>query len=91
MYDECKAYTWVEITLCKDKLYVACCYIPHRESNYTYFYELDCNDPFSDVCVDILTYEKIGKVLVLGDFNARVGTYQNVEVNNVIVSDLTYI
>ena len=78
---------WVEVTLCEDKLNVAC-YIPHRESNYYNLYELDRHDPLFDVCVDILTYEKIGKVLVLGDFNARVGTYQNVEVNdNVMVSD----
>ena len=67
---------------------VACCYLPHRELNYYNLYVLDRDDPFADVCVDILTYEKIGKVLVLGDFNARVGTYQNVEVNdNVMVSD----
>ena len=70
---------WVEVTLCKDKLYLACCYMHLRESNYYNLYELDRHDPLFDVCVDILTYEKIGKVLVLGDFNARVGTYQNVE------------
>ena len=51
-------------------------------------YKLDHDDPFSDVHADILTYEKIGKVLVMGDFNARVGTLQNLEVDNVMVSDL---
>ena len=54
--------------------YVACCYIPHRESNYYKLNKLVCDDPFSYVCVvNILTYEKINKLLVMGDFNARVG------------------
>ena len=75
--DEYKRYMWVKVTLCEVKLYVACCCIPHSESNYYNLYELDLDYPFLYVCVDILPYEKIGKLLVMGDF--KVGTYQNVE------------
>ena len=40
-----------------------------------------------DVCANILTYEKIGKVR---DFNARVGTYEHLEVDDkVVVLDQT--
>ena len=76
---------WVEVTLCKGKLPVACCCILHRESNYYDLYELDRDDHFSNICVDILIYEKIGKVLVVGDFSVRVTTYQNVEVDKKII------
>ena len=41
----------------------------HRESNYYNLYELD----YDDMCANIHTYEKIGEVLVVGDFNSRVG------------------
>ena len=40
----------IEVTLCKNKLYLAYCYVPHRQSNYNDFDELDSNDPFSYVC-----------------------------------------
>ena len=40
------------------------------------------------MCSHILTYEKIGKVLIVGDFKARFGTYQHLEVDvNVVVLD----
>ena len=58
---------WVEVALCNDKLYLACCYTSHRESNYYNLHELDHDDPFSDVYADILIYKKIGKVIVVGD------------------------
>ena len=64
---------------------------PHIEFNYNNLYELDHDDLFAYVCDNILTYENIGKVLVMGDFNVRLGTYQNVEVNdNVRVSNLMH-
>ena len=50
---------WLGVILCKVKVYLACCYIPHRESNYYNLYELDLDGPYSSVRVDILTYEKI--------------------------------
>ena len=55
------------------------CYIPHRESNYYSVFGLDHNDPFVDLCQDILSFEKLGKVLIVGDLNARVGNYQNMD------------
>ena len=51
---------------------------------------LDRDDPFSNMCDDILTYEKIGKVLVVGHFNTRVVTYQNAAIDDsVMVSYFT--
>ena len=34
---------------------------------------------------DILTYEKIGEVLVAGVFNTRLGAYVNVKVNDNVI------
>ena len=42
-------------------------------------FELECDSPFTDLCQDILVLEKLGKVLIMGDFNVRVGKYQNME------------
>ena len=58
-HNEYKSLTWVKVILCKDNLFLACCYIPHRESNYYNLYQLDPDGPYSSVCVDILTSEKI--------------------------------
>ena len=67
------------------------CCIPDRESNYNDLYELHHDYHFSNIFVDILIYEKIGKMLVVGDFSARVTTYQNVEVDdNVMQSNLMH-
>ena len=40
---------------------------------------MERDDPFTNLCQDILVFEKLGKVLIMGDFNARVGKYHNVE------------
>ena len=41
-YEEYKIYMWVEVAFCNlDKLYMRCCYIPHKESNYYNLYDLD--------------------------------------------------
>ena len=39
------------------------------------------DDPFTYLCQDILVFEKLGKVLIMGDFNARVGKYQNTRIS----------
>ena len=49
------------------------------------------DDHLFEVCVIILTCQNIGNVLVMGDFNVRLGTYQNVEINDdVRVSNLMH-
>ena len=49
-------------------------------------------DPSLYVCANILTFESIGKVLIVRDFNSGIGTYPNVEVDeNVMVLDLMQI
>ena len=82
---------YIEVTLYIDNLYLTCTtYIPHKESNFYALYELDYDD-ISQICVsNILTYEKIRKVLIVGDFNARVGTYQHFkDDDDVVVRDQT--
>ena len=63
----------------KEKLYIVACYNPHKDSNYYSRFGLDCDDLFTELCHDILSFEKLGKVLIMGDFNARGGNFQNVE------------
>ena len=75
-YDDYKRYTWIEVNLGKEKLYIVACYIPHKDSNYYSRFRLDCDDPFTEFCHDILSFEKLGKVLIMGDFNARVRNFQ---------------
>ena len=60
----------------KEKLYIVACYIPHKDPNYYSRFGLDCDDPFTELCHDILSFEKLGKVLNMGDFNARFGNFQ---------------
>ena len=57
---------WVELTASEHTIYVACCYIPHRESNYHNLYELDHDDPSFNVYAVVLIYEKIEKVFSYG-------------------------
>ena len=56
------------------------CNIPHKESNYYGRFGLERDNPFTGFCQDILVFEKLGKVLITGDFNARVGKYQNMDI-----------
>ena len=56
-YDDYKRYIWIEVTLGKEKLYIVACYIPHKDSNYYSRFGLDCDDPFTELCHDIISFE----------------------------------
>ena len=56
-------------------------YIPHKDSNYSRILGLDHDDPFTNLCQNILVFEKLGKVLIMGDFNVRGGKYQNMDIS----------
>ena len=33
------------------------CYIPHKDSKYYSRFRLDCDDPFTELCHDIISFE----------------------------------
>ena len=64
----------------KENLYIAGCYILHKElKNYNRF-GLDGDEPFIDLHKNIPISKKLDKVLIMGNFNARVGKYQHMEI-----------
>ena len=69
-----------EVNLGKENLYIAACYIPHKESNYYSRFGLEHDDPITNLSQGMLVFEKLVKVFHMGDFNARVRKYQNTEI-----------
>ena len=69
-HDDYTQYLWIEINLGKENLYIAACYITNKELNYYSRFGLERDDPFIDLCQDILVFEKLGKVLIMGDFTS---------------------
>ena len=63
------------------------CNIPHKESNHYSRFGLEHDNPFKGFCQDILVFKKLGKVLFMGDFNARVGKYQNMDISKENIVD----
>ena len=53
--------------------------IKNQTTNYSRF-GLEHDDPFTNLCQDILNFEKLSKVLIMGEFNARVRIYQNTNI-----------
>lgn len=69
-------------------LYVGCAYIP--PSNSTFYRLYDC-DLFSDLETQISTFQNEGKVMLLGDLNARTSNREDFIVNDVMhESNLNY-
>ena len=63
-------YIWIEVNLGKEKFYIVACYIPHKDSNSYSRFGLDCDNPLNtELCHDILSFEKLDEVLIMGDFN----------------------
>ena len=69
-------YLWLKINGLDKPLYVASCYIPHRESKFYAQENIMVDDAFEDLSMDICHYRSQGYVLVMGDFNARIGDMQ---------------
>lgn len=74
--DPYKRYIWIKIEMKPMPLYIAGCYIPHRESPYYPRYGKDASDPFGDLCSDVVHFSSKGRVIIVGDMNARIGNAQ---------------
>lgn len=69
-------YIWLKIT-CGTRIYfLACCYIPHRESVFYKGQGVDPADPFGDLGLDVCHFSTLGEVMLMGDMNARIGDMQ---------------
>ena len=71
-----KRFIWIMVKGSHSPLYIAGCYIPHRESPFYQRHEVDPSQPLGDLCLDIAMFSKQGNVLLIGDFNARIGDLQ---------------
>eukprot|EP00249_Psilotum_nudum_P025149 c29391_g1_i1 orf=1144-4386(+) len=69
-----KFYLWLQIKWGTTCLYVATCYFPPQKS--TTYTNGEEEEPFTHLEEDIIFYQKLGKVVLVGDFNARVGAEQ---------------
>ena len=58
-----------------------------KDSNYYNTFGLERDDHVANLCQDKIVFEKLGKVLIMGDFNARVGKYQNMEISEENIVD----
>ena len=56
-----------------DNLYMCCVYIPHEHS---VFHEERGTDPYKILAEETANYQSKGSILLMGDFNSRVGTIQ---------------
>lgn len=57
-------------------MFIAGCYIPHRESPFYCAFNVEKNNPFEDLYADIHTYTQEGMVMLIGDMNARIAHAQ---------------
>ena len=78
--DDYKRYMWIEINLCKENLYIVACYIPHEESTTIVYLGWNVMILSRTYLKTYLFFEELGKVLNMGDFNVRIGKYQNMEI-----------
>ena len=69
--DQHKWYIWIRLKH-STPMYIAECYIPHKESPFYARYRVDPQEPFEDLSMDVCTYLQQRHVMVLGDLNARV-------------------
>ena len=60
-----------------DKFYfIACCYIAHIGSTFYNSFGADPQDPFEDLGIVICYFSTQGRVIIMGDMNARIGNVQ---------------
>ena len=74
--DALHRYIWVQITRGDHSYFIACCYIPHRDSVFYGDSGVDSSDPFGDIGIDVCHFNTLGEVILLGDMNARIGNMQ---------------
>ena len=71
-----KRYIWVQIDTGHRPVYIAGCYIPHRESPFYDNFKVEKGNPFEDLYADIMEYMQKGVVMLIGDMNARIANAQ---------------
>ena len=69
-------YMWLKITNGGRIYFIVCCYIPHIGSTFYNSYGADPQDPFGYLGIDICYFSTQGKVIIMGDMNARIGNVQ---------------
>lgn len=74
--DAHKRYIWIKIATGGKPVFIAGCYIPHRESPFYSAFNVEKNNPFEDLYADINQYTQEGMVLLIGDMNARIAHAQ---------------
>ena len=60
---------WIELTREEEKFYIASAYISPVDSKR----EIDVADFIQELEVDIQNFQTLGRVIVMGDFNSRIG------------------
>ena len=50
--------------------------LPYHDSPFNYRHGINANQAFETLCLDIVEFQDQGRVIVMGDLNARVGQMQ---------------
>ena len=64
--DKYHRYIWLKITCGTQTYFLACCYIPHRESVFYKGHGADPANPFGDLGMDVCHFTALGKVMIMG-------------------------
>lgn len=74
--DAYNRYIWIKLDIKPTPMFIAGCYIPHRESPFYEAFNVGKNEPFEDMYADISTYAQEGMIMLIGDMNARIANAQ---------------
>ena len=87
--DPYKRYIWIKIESGDKPIFIAGCYIPHRESPFYEAFKVEKTKPFEDLYADVHTYAEtvpdLDSVYVLqrvGGSLTRTAVVRSVEVND---------
>ena len=73
--DKYKRFIWLKMEF-GYPLFLIGCYIPHHESPFYARNGIDSSDAFDTLGLDIAELIEMGKIIVMGDHNARIGQLQ---------------
>jgi hypothetical protein len=68
---------WIKLVIGNDTYYIGGIYLPPSNSNIN----LDFKQALQQLEADCILYRKSGKVIVMGDFNARIGSLASIVQN----------
>ncbi|MCO5597351.1 hypothetical protein L7F22_051427 [Adiantum nelumboides] len=69
-------YMWIKLDIKPKPMFIAGCYIPHRESPFYDAFNVEKNDPFEALYADVNTYAQEGMIMLIGDMNGRIANAQ---------------